>query len=79
VDDARGLTGRHRDQFQHSAVSVRADHQEAVLAVVLLHEPDGIHPRVLDAGGVDLVSQGRAHNLHNVNPTLTSRLSPIFG
>ena len=74
MDYAGGLTGRHRDQFQHSAMLVRADYEEAVLAVVfILHEPDGVGPCVLDVGGVDPVPQGRAHNLHDVNSTLTSR------
>lgn len=56
VDDAGGLTGRHRDQFQHSPVLVGADHEEAVLTVVfVLDEPDGVRPCVLDVSGVDPV------------------------
>ena len=76
VDDAGGLTGWNCDQFQHPAVLVGTDHEQTVLArVFVLDEPDGVGPCVLDVSGVDPVFQGRAHNLHNVNLTLTPRSS----
>lgn len=72
VDDAGGLTGGNCDQFQHPAMLVGTDHEQTVLArVFVLDEPDGVAPCVLDVSGVDPVLQGRAHNLHDVNRTLT--------
>ena len=65
MDDARGLTSGYRDQLQQATVLVGSDHEETVLAAVLIFdEPDGIGPSVLDVGSVDPVFQGGSHNLH---------------
>ena len=65
VDDPGRLVGGHGHQFEHPSVSVRADHEEAVFAlVVVLDQPHGIDPSVLDVRVVDPVASSRRPDLH---------------
>ena len=60
-----GLIGGHGHQLEHPSVSVGADHEQAVVAVVVvLDEPHGVGPRVLNVRVIDPVLSGRLPDLH---------------
>ncbi|MGL4176196.1 MAG: hypothetical protein ACRCSN_08975, partial [Dermatophilaceae bacterium] len=65
VADPGRFAGRNGDELEHPAVAIRPDGQQPVLAVVVvLHEPDGAVPCVLDVGIVDAMLQRRRRHLH---------------
>jgi len=65
MDDPGRFPGRHGDQFKQPALSVGSDHEEPFLSgVLVLDEPDGVAPRVVDEGVRDPVLARRIADLH---------------
>lgn len=63
MNDASGLIGGHGHQLEHPSVSV--EHEQAVFAVVVvLDEPHGLGPSVLNVRVIDPVLSGRLPDLH---------------
>lgn len=72
MNDPSGLAGGQCHQFEHESLPVGADHQKAVFAVVVvLDQPDGIDPSVMDVCIGDPVPSSRLPDLHRVNVNLT--------
>ncbi len=59
MDDPRRRIRWYRHEFEHRSAGVWSDNQQTLLSLVLvLHETDGVAPRILDIDISNLVPTG---------------------